>query len=91
MTTIQWNGLEIEGSVSHDPGVHTFRNGDPGYPPSTDVEITSISIDDPKEFVQFCKEFDIPTIKWKDAILEKWSDEISDKLVDRWSSDRGGF
>lgn len=31
---------------THDPGVHTFRNGDPGYPPSTDWEITDVMLVD---------------------------------------------
>lgn len=79
---IYWNGLEIEGTVSHDPGVHTFRNGDPGYPPSTDVEIDSLSVEDAEEFAEFCQEQDIPSDNWKKAILSKWSDQISDRLAD---------
>lgn len=31
-------GLYVEAVVYHDPGVRTYRNGDPGYPPSTSVE-----------------------------------------------------
>lgn len=27
---------------SHDPGVRTFSNGDPGYPPDTNWEVTKI-------------------------------------------------
>lgn len=26
------------GTIDHDPGVRTFRNGDPGYPPDTQFE-----------------------------------------------------
>ena len=31
-------GMPLRGTVNHDPGVHTFSNGDPGYPPSTEVD-----------------------------------------------------
>lgn len=26
-------------SYTYDPGVHTFSNGDPGYPPTEEVEV----------------------------------------------------
>jgi hypothetical protein len=34
--------LEIEYNYSYDAGVHTYSNGDPGYPPSEDFEIIGI-------------------------------------------------
>lgn len=36
---------EIEANIDHDPGCHTLSNGDPGWPPTTDIEILSISSD----------------------------------------------
>ena len=31
--------FEAVGHYMYDPGVHTFRNGDPGYPPTEEVEL----------------------------------------------------
>jgi hypothetical protein len=42
--TIQWNNAEIDVSFDYeegDPGVHTYPNGDPGYPPSPEELIVS--------------------------------------------------
>ena len=36
--------LIFTATYEHDPGVHTFRNGDPGYPPTTEVNIESLEI-----------------------------------------------
>lgn len=33
--------VEVTIRVDHDPGVHTYRNGDPGYPPSTDITLVN--------------------------------------------------
>ena len=34
--------LEIEYEYSYDPGVHTYPNGDPGYPEYEEITITKI-------------------------------------------------
>lgn len=42
----EWQGLSFEGDISVKrgrPGVHTLRNGDPGYPPEADeIELTDL-------------------------------------------------
>jgi len=46
-------GDECELSVDfdwwHDPGVHTFSNGDPGYPPDGGTEFTAYEMADGSE------------------------------------------
>ena len=53
--TITWNNAEIDVSFDYeegDPGVHTYSNGDPGYPPSppefiiTSVDFKGIDVTD---------------------------------------------
>lgn len=89
MSNITWNGLCIEGTVTHDAGVWTFSNGDPGYPGSTDVEIGDITVDDEEEFAAFLEEHEKPS-DWKtlpeeakDWILAKYDETICEKLADQ--------
>ncbi len=46
ITTIRWNNAHVEVSYDYwppDKGVHTYPNGDPGYPPSpAEIEITKV-------------------------------------------------
>jgi hypothetical protein len=35
--------LSVDYEYSYDPGVHTYPNGDPGYPPNEEIEIVSIT------------------------------------------------
>ena len=35
--------IVVEFSYDYDDGVHTYSNGDPGYPPSEDLEILSVT------------------------------------------------
>ena len=48
--TITWNNAEIDVSFDYeegDTGVHTYSNGDPGYPPSPpEFNITSVHYKD---------------------------------------------
>jgi hypothetical protein len=91
MPTIYWSGLEITGTVDHDPGVHTYSNGDPGYPPSTDVcDIDIEGVDDEDEFSMLLEENEKPA-EWKalpkeakEWILAKWEDEIAEKLAEAY-------
>lgn len=36
--------LEVEYTYSCDPGVHTYRNGDPGYPPSEEIDLVKTTL-----------------------------------------------
>jgi len=44
--TVKGISFEIAGTYDYDPGCHTMRNGDPGWPSSRDIEITSLKITD---------------------------------------------
>lgn len=46
VATIKVKGIpiEVEFNYSYDPGVHTYSNGDPGYPPSEELDIISAYI-----------------------------------------------
>lgn len=46
VATIKVKGIpiEVEFNYSYDPGVHTYSNGDPGYPPSEELDIISAHI-----------------------------------------------
>ena len=69
--------------------LHTFSNGDPGYPSSTEVEIDTIEFDDDKgEWADFLAENEKPA-EWvglpkeaKDWILEKFESQICDAIAD---------
>lgn len=84
-----WNGLEITGSVVHDRGVRTFRNGDPGHPGFTEInDIEIASVEDSEAFAEFLEEEEKPA-SWqtlpkeaKDWILQKREISISDDLAD---------
>lgn len=41
--------VKIDFSWSYDPGVHTYPNGDPGYPSSCEIDIDSITTTDGSE------------------------------------------
>jgi hypothetical protein len=49
--TVYMFGLEVEGSVEYDPGqpYPTYSCG--GVPPSWDIEVEHIELDDPDEFL----------------------------------------
>ena len=36
--------LEVEYNYYYDPGVWTYPNGDPGYPESSELEITALYV-----------------------------------------------
>lgn len=44
--TTTWRGLSVTGTYDRDPGVRTWANGDPGYPPCTDVDMIDVDLDD---------------------------------------------
>lgn len=49
MTSVSFRGLSIEGRVDYDPGVRYYPDGS-GDPPTMDIEIESIDIEDWEEF-----------------------------------------
>ena len=63
--------IQIEGNyISEDPGIHTYRNGDPGYPPSpSELEIEGIS---------FLKGGLLEYTNWANDIMEKGLKHISE-------------
>jgi hypothetical protein len=60
--------LAVQYQYSHDPGVRTFRNGDPGYPPTTEIDIEHVFIVGEDERGRSCLQ-EITTPDSKDAIF----------------------
>lgn len=58
-------------SYSHDPGVRTFSNGDPGYPPSTEVILGNVD--------QKCS---LCGHEFNDDEMVKMEDEAAEQLPD---------
>jgi hypothetical protein len=56
------------GTIIHDPGVHTYPNGDPGYPPYTEIEDMKIFYDG-VDITKVIDVFDLHEV-WEDIILE---------------------
>jgi len=69
-TTVEYRGLvlDIDYYYSHDPGVWTYANGDPGYPAYTECEIRTIKIGN-QDASEFFMEY-LETEGMFDEILE---------------------
>lgn len=68
---VTWRGVLVTATVDTDPGVWTLPNGDPGYPPSTDIE-------DIKMFVGATQ---LPD-DFVDAVLDAYNEAIMDKIIE---------
>lgn len=70
MTTIYHRGLEVFGSVDHDPGQPFPSYSCGGVPPSTDVEVDEILLEDPDEFLMTAVISDIGNDRgWSDSLV----------------------
>ena len=76
-----------------DPGVHTYSNGDPGYPPIGEVfEITSVKHNG-VEIIDYLSDQILEEIEEKlrdekadneaDAYVSRFEDRLSDRKMDR--------
>jgi hypothetical protein len=74
---ITYKGMVIEYDYSYDPGVHTFSNGDPGYPPSEELVIESITRDGKEVELSF-EEIDKIEIKCIKHAIGQESDRDED-------------
>ena len=71
MPTIYFFGLEVFGSVDHDPGQPYPSYSCGGVPPSTDVEVEEILLDDPEEFLLTDVISEIGNERgWSDSLVE---------------------
>jgi len=61
-----WNGFLVSAGYEYDPGVWTFSNGDPGYPPSEEWEDISFEVDDVDEVAEFLGSWEQDA--WAEAI-----------------------
>lgn len=53
--------ITLRGWEDYDPGVYTYPNGDPGYPPSCEVEFDEPDMDELNEkfqYARFSNDFD---------------------------------
>ena len=57
----------------YDPGCHTMRNGDPGWPPSSEIDIDEAEVD----------EWSLDGDDGVDG--EKLDDDFVQKLYDKWA------
>jgi hypothetical protein len=77
--SFSFRGLYITGTVEHDAGqpFPTYDCG--GVPPSTDLEIDSVEMDDPEEFAEheLGEEFS------EEAVLRIWGDDILEMLSEQ--------
>lgn len=62
---IQHVGKSITICIYHDPGVHTFSNGDPGYPPTTDIDVVGHTLPDYVDIDKYLEGLEI---------LPEWTD-----------------
>jgi hypothetical protein len=79
--------LEVHYDFDYDAGVHTYPNGDPGYPPSSDLEITEV-YKDGVDYMPVLERFDkiYPTVN----IMSELEEEVWEK-VDEWEEDEPDF
>lgn len=68
--TTEYDIYKIEFKYSYDPGVHTYSNGDPGYPPNEESEIERITTTN-EEGAEIEVEFDSLDKETQDGIMEK--------------------
>jgi len=70
MPTIYHRGLEVFGTVDHDPGQRWPSYSCGGVPPSTDVEVDEILLEDPDEFLMTAVIADIGEDRgWSDGLV----------------------
>lgn len=50
--------LEVDYTYSHDPGIHTFPNGDPGTPSTTEFEIIAVRDEEGKDFMPILNRYE---------------------------------
>lgn len=102
-----YRGLAIDAEIEdYDLGVHTFSNGDPGYPPSGGgCESFEWSVDDIDEFLcelelesegveRMVRGFYKLTYKLPATLIEKvdreWEDDIMERATEHFWQDIGG-
>lgn len=82
--------FRIEYEYLHDPGVRTFRNGDPGYPPSTECNAYKVFVvgkDGSKE-VEYELIWPTSTGEQRDLFPESVWDMIIEELIEKAEEER---
>jgi hypothetical protein len=69
--------IHVEINWIYDPGVHTFRNGDPGYPGTYEAENTYYTDETQEESIYKCPKCGIDL--QDDTIFEKTIETLSQK------------
>jgi len=63
--------LSVDYEYSYNPGVHTYPNGDPGYPPNEEIQIIKVITDGD---IQLLLDFYTKTDEITNIIKEKISE-----------------
>jgi hypothetical protein len=79
--------LEVCYDYDYDAGIHTYPNGDPGYPPSSELEITEV-FRKGVDYIPVLERFDkiYPAVD----IFGELEEEVYDKM-DEWVEDEPDF
>ena len=69
--------FEVVGTFSYDKGLHTFPNGDPGYPESHELNIDFIFYEN-EDVTALLEAFNVSWTKFEEAVLEAvMNDELN--------------
>ena len=82
-----FNGLDVDADAYYDPGVRTFSNGDPGYPPESGAEILSMWVADMATFLEYLSEEigEDECIKMAPfSTGQRLSSHLEDMLISKW-------
>lgn len=71
MVYLSFRGLAIEGRAEYDPGVRYYPDGS-GEPPSWDIEIETLEIEDWEEFSSYGLLADLGISEGTERMLSAW-------------------
>ena len=79
--------LNVYFDYSHDPGVHTYSNGDPGHPPHTEFQINLVENEKGVDLQPLLDRFD-KMHETKEGIWEELSTAVLEsEEFDAWDSE----
>lgn len=91
-----WRGLSVSGSVDHDPGVWSWSNGDPGYPPCTDIDVQAVDLageEEPEAFVEILDYVGPAAYRiacGASRVLGRLPHSVADWFLDRYAEELSG-
>lgn len=82
MVSLSFRGLAVEGRADYDPGVRYYPDGS-GEPPSWDIEIESLEIDDWEEFSSWGLLADAGLSEGTERMLGAWHGMAKGRILPR--------